>query len=171
MGKAQKGLTLVELMVTLAVAIILVAVGMPLFTGVVGSNRVTGQTNGLVAALQLARSESVKRGLDSYVCASSGTLSVDCTATDWSDGWSVFADIDDDGALDSGELLRVWEELGASTLTLAGGTSIRYLPSGEILPATQVTFELENPDAGGTQERCITVGITGQVRSARGACP
>jgi type IV fimbrial biogenesis protein FimT len=171
MQNAQKGLTLVELMVTLAVAIILIAVGMPLFTGVVGSNRVTGQTNGLVAALQLARSESVKRGLDSFVCASSGTLSVDCAATDWSDGWSVFADTDDDGALDSGELLRVWDDIGNSTLTLTGGTSIRYLPSGELQSATPVTFELANPDAGGTQERCVTVGITGQVRSERGACP
>lgn len=171
MKKGQQGLTLVELMVTLAVAIILLAVGMPLFSSVVSSNRVTGQTNALVAAMQLARSEAVKRRFDAYVCAAAGTLSVDCGATDWADGWTVFADEDGDGALDGGELVRTWDGPGTSaTMTLAGGTSVRFRPSGEIEPATEISIELENPDAGGEKKRCVRIGITGQVRTERGAC-
>jgi type IV fimbrial biogenesis protein FimT len=169
-----KGLTLVELMVTLAVAIILLAVGMPLFTGVVGSNRATTEANALVMALQLARSEAVKRNLDVYVCTSTTTLAADCRtdSTNWNIGWFVFADEDDDASLDApGEVVRQWAGDAVTTVTASRNGAVRFSASGEIVPAIQWTFEIENPDAGGETQRCITVGITGQVRSDRGGCP
>ena len=170
----QRGLTLVELMVTLAVAIVLLAVGMPLFTGVAGSNRATTQANSLVAALKLARSEAVKRADVVTVCAGDGSA---CGgAGDWANGWFVHSDVNGSGGLDANDVLRRWEALsGGSTVTVTGGSSVVFAASGEA--TSSLTFETNNTDASGIAadadiaKRCITVTLSGQVRAARGACP
>jgi type IV fimbrial biogenesis protein FimT len=58
----QSGLTLVELMATLAVLIVLLTIGAPAFTDLMTTTRVTSTTNNILAHLQYARSEAVKRG-------------------------------------------------------------------------------------------------------------
>lgn len=175
MERAQRGLTLIELMVTMAVAIILLAVGVPLFSGMVGSNRATSEANGLVAALQLARSEAVKRGVATHVCTSTSaaTLAANCAGgtTDWTPGWFVYADTDGDGALDApGEVVRQWPGSGQTTVTASANGSVMFTSSGEIRPAVNRDFEFENTSAGGETRRCVMVNVTGQVRSERGDC-
>lgn len=64
------GFTLVELMVTLAVAAILMAIAIPNFTALINSNRLTATGNELVASLQLARSEALRRNTQVRVCRS-----------------------------------------------------------------------------------------------------
>jgi type IV fimbrial biogenesis protein FimT len=56
------GFTLLELMITIAIAGILVGVAIPSFTSIITSNRLTAYANELVTALNLARNEAVKRG-------------------------------------------------------------------------------------------------------------
>ncbi len=93
--KTQSGLTLVELMVTLAVAIVLLAVGVPTYRSMVANNAIVAQTNGLVSALNLARSEAVKRGGFVAVCpkASADVAETDCGGNgDWANGWHLFTD-------------------------------------------------------------------------------
>ena len=175
MSTRQQGFTLVELMVTLAVAIILLAVGMPLFSGIVGSNRATTQANELVSALKLARSEAVKRGAEVIVCSAKDGEYEECgVAEDWTDGWFVYWDANEDGSLDPEEVLRTWEALSASsTLNVTGGDSVAFQSTGDASGA--FTFELDNADATGSDKdaakRCITVTLSGQVRAARGECP
>lgn len=55
------GFTLIELMVTIAVAAILLAVAVPSFRHLIISNRLTTAANEVVTALTVARSESIKR--------------------------------------------------------------------------------------------------------------
>ncbi len=60
------------------------------------NNRVVADTNELVVALSVARSEAVKRGLPAGVCARTGPTSDECrtgTDNDWSNGWLVFTDL------------------------------------------------------------------------------
>lgn len=55
------GFTLIELMVTIAVAAILLAVAVPSFRHLIISNRLTTAANNVVTAVTLARSEAIKR--------------------------------------------------------------------------------------------------------------
>ncbi|MCG6965331.1 MAG: GspH/FimT family pseudopilin [Chromatiaceae bacterium] len=178
MSTKHRGFTLVELMVTLAMAIILLAVGMPLFSSVVGSNRAAAQVNDLVSALKLARSEAVKRATAVTVCSSDDGGCGD--AGGWTNGWIVYVDANDDGAVDPDEVLRTWEALTAASTVDVSVASVEFGPIGDSPTADAaadgfVNFELDNSEAtgsaGGGAKRCVTVTRTGQVRSGRGACP
>ncbi|WP_225591893.1 GspH/FimT family pseudopilin [Stenotrophomonas sp. STM01] len=65
-----RGFSLVELIVTVAIAAILAAIAVPSFRSVINANRLTSQSNDLVASLQLARSEAIKRNAQVSVCGS-----------------------------------------------------------------------------------------------------
>ncbi|QOD90414.1 GspH/FimT family pseudopilin [Lysobacter sp. CW239] len=65
-----RGFTLVELMVTVAVAAILMAIATPSFTSIINSNRLTSAANEMVATLQFARMEAVRQNRTVRVCSS-----------------------------------------------------------------------------------------------------
>jgi len=81
--KRYTGFTLIELIVTLAIVAILVAVGVPSFTELVKNNRMSNLTGEFMTTLRLARSESVRRG--TVVC-----LKTKGSTGSWSEGWNVF---------------------------------------------------------------------------------
>ena len=64
------GFSLIELMVTLAVAAILMAIATPSFIALINGNRLTSTANELVSSLQLARSEALRRNTQVRVCRS-----------------------------------------------------------------------------------------------------
>ncbi|TNF61933.1 MAG: prepilin-type N-terminal cleavage/methylation domain-containing protein, partial [Burkholderiales bacterium] len=68
--RLQSGFTLIELMVTITVLAVLLGVGVPSFQATIQGNRITTAANDLVAALQYARSEAVRRGVNVTVCSS-----------------------------------------------------------------------------------------------------
>lgn len=90
--KRQTGFTLVELLVTMAVAAILLAVAVPSFRSTILSNRLTSTTNDLVGTLAQARSEAIKRGTRVTVCMSADGASCATTGT-WAQGWISFVDV------------------------------------------------------------------------------
>jgi len=67
-SRHARGFSLVELMVTIAVLAILLAIGIPSFASLIASNRLTSATNELVAALQTARTEAIRRNVRVTVC-------------------------------------------------------------------------------------------------------
>ncbi|WP_407650110.1 GspH/FimT family pseudopilin [Halomonas rhizosphaerae] len=67
----QSGITLIELLVTVALIAIMATIGMPNFQSLLGSNRFAGDYNELMAHLHFGRSEAVKRRSDIAVNVSS----------------------------------------------------------------------------------------------------
>ena len=129
--KHSSGFTLMELMVTITIASILLSIAIPSFTSIISSNRLTTYANELVTALNLARSEAIKRGQHVVVRK---------TGTNWEDGWQVFVDIDRSPSSHQNEfntgtdiVLRVYSKLPDS-YTLRGNNNftnfIRYQPDG-----------------------------------------
>jgi type IV fimbrial biogenesis protein FimT len=84
------GFTMVELMVTVAVASILLAVAVPSFNQMIVSGRLTAQANELVTALSLARSEGIKRNANVTFCRAATSNSTVCVtqAGNWQN-WIV----------------------------------------------------------------------------------
>lgn len=68
---AQRGFTIIELMVTLVVAAILLAIAIPSFTYLTVSSKLSTTANSLVNNLMVARAEAIKRNADMNVCADS----------------------------------------------------------------------------------------------------
>lgn len=81
----QGGFTLVELMITLAVAVILIAIAVPSFTSLIASNRLTTVANELTDASNVARLEAIKRNTNTQLCSNlsssnqSDTLGTQCS--------------------------------------------------------------------------------------------
>ncbi len=114
--KNSRGLTLLELMVTLAVFTIVTMLAFPGFRLYQqNSNRVT-QINDMVATLNLARSEAVKRNLAISICASADQITCS-NINNWTGGWIVFVDDNENGAVDATDGNGVFDG-AANELTL-----------------------------------------------------
>ena len=114
-----KGFTLIELMVTIAVAAILLAIATPSFTSIINSNRLTSAANEMVATLQAARMEAVRLNTTVNVCSG-------CDGS--ADSLVAFIDANDDGDADAGETVRVGTVNPA--VQVGGGTDVVFLSSG-----------------------------------------
>lgn len=75
------GFTLVELLVTIALGSILLALAVPSFNGFIIANRLTTQANEMVAAINFARSEAIKRNGSISLCRANSTEATACAAT------------------------------------------------------------------------------------------
>lgn len=93
----EKGFTLIELMVTIAVAAILMMVGVPSFVAFHRNSQLTSAANSFIAALNAARGEAMKRGRQAVV--------VPRADNDWATGWTVFVDTDNNRKLDDSDIL------------------------------------------------------------------
>jgi type IV fimbrial biogenesis protein FimT len=154
--KKHSGFTLIELMVTVAILAILLAVGVPSFRSMVENNRIRAVGNDLVVALQFARSEAIKRGASVTLCSSDDQAS--CSGA-WTDGW-----VARDEAAAADPPFRVWP-------TPREGVAIAVPGS--------VVF---NALGGAANDRCFTVTLntltrfvgvspSGRVASSTTACP
>ncbi|MCC7247911.1 MAG: GspH/FimT family pseudopilin [Lysobacter sp.] len=90
---------------TLLVLGIVIGFSIPMFTGVTNGSRLTANANELVAAVQSARSEAIRRNLRASLCESDDGAT--CSGTSPWNGWIVFADANGNGNADVGEIIRV----------------------------------------------------------------
>lgn len=147
----NKGFTLIELMITVAIMSIMLTVGLPSFQSIIVSSRLTSSTNAMVSALQLARFEALKQHK---------TVTIRKKGTNWQDGWDVFVDRNENGNIDSGEALVSYDKLN-SAVTVSGGGSYpnyaSYNESGRINKAGTFTFKAQS------ECRKVVIAATGRV--------
>lgn len=80
-GRPQAGFTLLELVITVAVLAIVLAIGIPSFQGITNRNRLTSITNEMLGATQLARMEAIRRNSRVVVCPT--TNGTTCNGANW----------------------------------------------------------------------------------------
>lgn len=133
------GFTLIELMVTIFVAAILLAIAVPSFKHAIQSTQTSAVTNALLADLKFARTEAVSRGNEVAVSASS--------SGNWNDGWIITA-AKTDGTR---ETIRRHEALKNNYMLLFTMTG----SPGENDIAFNARGTLEKPDS----TACLTISV------------
>ena len=162
------GFTVIELMITIAVAAVILTLGIPSFQGLMERNQLTANINNFVSSLALARSEAIKRNLPVALCASNN--GENCSGGGYESGWIVYVNRNSDGNRDNNEeLLWVSEALPAN-LTLRGNgccsTNIPYTPSGQIAGISGSISLCKNNQT--EKSRQIAISTTGRVRLKSG---
>jgi type IV fimbrial biogenesis protein FimT len=170
------GFSLIELMVTVSVLAIVLAMGVPSFQQLISDNRMAVQANDFLAALNFGRSESIKRGQRITLCKSAD-LSSCTTAGNWGQGWIVFVDSNNNATADdgSGTLLKIHESLTPSALS--GNTNVAdyvsYTPDGTTR-LTSNAFQAGTltlcPGASNMTGRTITINAVGRARISTVTC-
>jgi type IV fimbrial biogenesis protein FimT len=134
MGKMHaEGVTLIELMVTLAVVGVLLAVGIPAIGDLIATNRMSSAVNALVSSVHLARSEALKTGDRVSVCASTNwdSAAPSCNGNNLADGWIVFVDsITQNNNVDPGETVVLTHEPLPDVIDLIAPQIVTFAASG-----------------------------------------
>jgi len=148
--KNMKGITLIELLVTLAVLAVLVAIGVPRMQGISQNNRLTAAINSLSSDMAFARSEAVNRNTSIRIRSVNG-------AGDWSGGWVV-------ETADGVTTLRNSPALVANVLLNGVGAadSVTFRSDGTQTGAAVSFLSCKNGEAG-NYGRQIFVSTTGRI--------
>lgn len=95
--RKQGGFTLYELLITLLVIGMILAIGVPNLGDFTRNSRVTAAANDLHGALMLGRSEAARSKQNITICASADpTGAAACDGATFDGGWIVFVDVDGD---------------------------------------------------------------------------
>jgi len=132
------GFTLVEMLTTMVVLAVVLAVVAPGLGSFISANRLGASQSELLSALALARSEATKRGKRVVVAATSPVSGAEFTG-----GWRVFVDEDLDGTLSAGDTtVRDYPPVaGAVKIKTAGGeTAVTFTPRGFLSPLARMHF-------------------------------
>lgn len=160
--RPARGFTLIELLITIAIAAILAAMAAPSFNSAFLSNKLTGFANNFVASAQLARSEAIKRNAVVRVCRSADGATCATTGT-WQQGWVVFHDANNDGAVSAGEtVIQIQQSLSSGYYFSGDSYSVPFQGTGGTAALVTLTLCRAAPSAG-NQERTIKVSPTGRT--------
>ncbi len=144
--RRDHGFTLIELMVTLAIAAILMMVAVPGMTAFQRNAELTSATNALLAAINAARGEALKRGVNAVVAPFPGTT--------WNSGIVAYVDSNRNGSYDDGTDIVILKQPA-----LAGYFSVTAGPSPQPAAASS-PYIMFNP-SGYAVNSAGTVGIAG----------
>jgi type IV fimbrial biogenesis protein FimT len=122
------GITIVELVISLAVVSVLVTTGVPAFSNFIQSNRLSDSAFDLFGTINLARSEAVKRRTRVVLCRTgnpdAATPSCGGSANTWTKGWLVFASGDGNNTYESAtDTLLGTGRVGSSNVTVITNTT------------------------------------------------
>jgi len=173
----HSGFTLVELVITLAVAGVLLGIGVPNMQNFVKNNRMVSMTNEMLADLNYARSEALKRSRNVHICktadAKAATPFCNPTAGDaWTTGWLIWADENGNNVLDNvhpSELLRINQGASGTVTIQTANADIKneviFTKLG-LLSNLGGTFNLCD-DRGSPKGRTVSITTTGRPAFGR----
>lgn len=149
-SRKQRGFTLAEVLVVVAVVGILAAIAAPNLSDMVRRQRLKTAAFDVFSSLNLARSEAIKRNRQVSMRPNGG---------DWARGWLI-ADA-------AGNVVK--EQQGWEDLALDGPGQVVFSSNGRVA-GSAAQFSLHSRDVNETDKRCITLDLSGRAHSVEGSC-
>jgi type IV fimbrial biogenesis protein FimT len=158
--KQQKGVTLVELMITVSIVAIILAFVGPSVQSILIKNRIVAEINETSSLIQYARHHAIDEQAQVVVCPSTD---YSVCSTDWNDPKIVFIDDDDNAIRGIGEELLVTISATSSTSLMTNTTDIiKFAETGEANLATEIL--LCHKDGKAEYARSLSVTLQGRVK-------
>ena len=162
----KKGFTLVELMITVVISMILLAIGIPSFNDMYQGYRAKSEIRKMQQYLMFARSQAVSYGARVTVCPISGTA----CGTDWKQGFSIFIDNGAATTIDTtagvtDPIIKQVDAFNADDFITYAGNSVSFTPDG-LIPSTSTTGTFSYCPGSKTSEnsRGVEISSSGKVR-------
>jgi len=186
-GNKNKGFTLIEMMVVLAIVVIVITLSTPV-SNLYRKNRITTQVQDFIGALNIARSEAISRATTMSICIPEympkepdGTPVLDPSTgepielrcmpntggtTSWAGGWMVFQDANENCNIDA----NLGEEIISEHSPISQGYSlnvpaincIKYTSAG-IAPGTNAVWTMCDPTKSTRLKRGIRIRVSGRA--------
>lgn len=149
-SRADRGFTLIELMISLLLLAVLLGIGVPSFRTMIADQQLRAVSTDLRIALTTTRSEAVKRNR---------SLVLNPSADGWGAGWSI-ASPDPNDPL-------ILNHLRPEGVTITGPGSVTFNPLGR---STVAEFAIA-VDAVSSAAMCLQMQLDGRAVAIKGVCP
>ncbi len=177
------GFTLIEMMVTVAVAGLAIGLGAPSFLRAIARHAIQAQAEELQDAVRVGRNEAMKRSGPVILCRTDVASPGHCAGAggNWQT-WILFADVTRVGAFAAGDpILRDHSE-ASSRMTVSSETaSVRFEATGIahadtgnavfVLNPTGRNAESSGGDGPLTRRVCVTSRAEVSIAEGRATCP
>jgi type IV fimbrial biogenesis protein FimT len=165
---SQRGFTLTEMMVVIAIVAILMTIGVPSYRYISNSYRMAGEVNGLLGDAQFARSEAIKEGQQVILCTS--TNGTTCAGvTTWQVGWIVCVDVNSNNTCENTDPVLRAQATFVNTDTFvsdatSAATTIIFNREGFAVgfPALAI-LTLHDKTANSAWTRCLEIQTVGMM--------
>jgi len=149
----MRGFTIAELLIVVTIMGIIGAIAAPSMADMIRVQRLRTATFDIYAALNLARSEAIKRNVPVTITPNNGN---------WAEGW-----ITKDAR---NQVVQRQEAYNScSTCTLSGPANVVYTASGRLTSSTG-QFALSATNLSADKYRCIKVALSGRPITLEGIC-
>jgi len=149
--RAQRGFTLIEAMVVISITAILAGTSVSSFVWLNQATQIRGASFDLIADLDFARSEAVKRNADVVVAPRNG---------DWVNGWTVTS---------VATVLRTRDAVGAAVGFTAAPATLTFDGGGRASLGTVGNFQI-CPPSSSVSGRTVRLDPSGLSRSTKTTC-
>lgn len=139
----SRGLSAIELMVTLSIVAILMTVAVPSYNNLIATSRVKSASSEIYLSLVRARSEAARLNQ---------SVTITPNSSQWTAGWLIA-----DGSSNT-----LYSENATSNVLISGGpTSVTYMSSGRVKGTTAPSFSIAASNGHG-EKRCVSVDLSGR---------
>lgn len=158
--KRQFGVTLVEMMITLAIAAILLTLVAPNVQSILTRNKITAELNEMSGLLRFARFTAIDQQINTIACP---TTNFTACSNDWNSAKMVFIDANGNNAKDAAEpILASSQAISSTNSVTSTANSIQFLDSGVTVAASTILLCPNTKDA--EFARALFVTLQGRTR-------